>query len=72
MMEDSTYTQGWDEDRIRRVMDHYEQQSEEEAVAEDEAALEDESQIVVEVPKELLPAVRTLIADHERKRRASA
>ncbi len=28
---------GWNENRVRRVIDHYEDQSEEEAVAEDEA-----------------------------------
>ncbi len=71
-MEDRKYPQGWDEDRVRRVMDHYEQQSEEEAVAEDEAAFEDEALATVEIPKELVPAVRTLIADYERRRKASA
>jgi hypothetical protein len=72
MMQDSKYPPGWDEDRVRRVMDHYEQQSEEEAVAEDEAAFEDESQAVLEIPKELVPAVRTMIADYEQRRKASA
>lgn len=71
-MKDGRYPPGWDEDRVRRVIDHYEQQSEEEAVAEDEASFEDEGLAVVEVPRELVPAVRTLIADHERKRKASA
>jgi len=71
-MEDRKYPQGWDEDRVRRVMDRYEQQTEEEAVAEDEAAFEDENLAVVEIPKELVPAVRTLIADYEQKRKASA
>lgn len=31
---------GWDESRIRRVLSHYEEQTEEEAVAEDEARIE--------------------------------
>jgi hypothetical protein len=31
---------GWDAKRVRRVLDHYEGQSEEEAAAEDEAAFE--------------------------------
>lgn len=53
---------GWDEERVRRVIAHYEQQSEEEAVAEDEASFEDATQTVMEVPKELVPAVRELIA----------
>lgn len=52
---------GWDEDRVRRMLDHYENQSDEEAVAEDEAAFE-ASQTVMVVPKELVAAVRELIA----------
>jgi len=31
---------GWDEQRVRAVLEHYETQTEEEAVAEDEAAYE--------------------------------
>jgi hypothetical protein len=67
-MRKSTFPKGWDEDRVRRVLAHYEEQTEEEAVAEDEAAYEDRTQTLMEVPKELVPAVRELIA----KRRASA
>jgi hypothetical protein len=36
-----TFPLGWDEERVHRVLAHYEEQTEEEAVAEDEAALED-------------------------------
>ncbi len=43
---------------------NYEDQTEEEAVAEDEAAFEDESQAFIEVPKDLIPEVRKLIARH--------
>jgi hypothetical protein len=71
-MRQNKYPPGWDEDRVQRVMTHYEQQSEEEAVAEDEAALEDEGLATVEVPKELVPTVRELIAKWEEKRKASA
>jgi len=52
------------------VLDHYEQQTEEEAVAEDEATFEDPTQAVVEVPRELVPAIRELIAKHTESRRA--
>ena len=71
-MENSKYPPGWDQERVRRVMAHYEQQSEDEAVAEDEAAFEDETQAMVEVPKELVPAVRDLIAKYNQNRKASA
>lgn len=53
---------GWDEERVKKVLAHYETQSEEEAVAEDEAAFEAAGQTVMEVPTELVPAVRELIA----------
>ena len=60
------YPVGWDEERVRRVLEHYEAQSDEEAVAEDEAAYETTTLTAMEVPVELVPAVRELIA----KRRA--
>ena len=65
-MKQTRFPPGWDEDRVRRVLAHYERQSEEEAVAEDEAAYEDPTHAVVEVPIELVPAVRELIAKHHR------
>jgi hypothetical protein len=63
-MKENRFPPGWDEERVRRVLAHYEQQSEEEAVAEDEAAFEDPTQTVMEVPRELVPAIRELIAKH--------
>ncbi|MBI2887463.1 MAG: hypothetical protein HYY02_09665 [Chloroflexi bacterium] len=63
-MTQSKFPPGWDEERVSKVLAHYEEQTEEEAVAEDEAAFEDQSQAVMEVPKELVPAVRELIAKH--------
>ena len=57
---------GWDEERVRLVLEHYEQQSEDEAVAEDEAAAERESDTLMAIPKPLVPAVRELIAKHNR------
>ena len=61
-MKKSNFPKGWDEDRVRRVLAHYEEQTEDEAVAEDEAAFEDRAQTVMEVPKQLVPAIRELIA----------
>ena len=57
---------GWDENRVRKVIEHYETQTEEEAVAEDEAAYEDTSQTIMEIPNALVPNVRELIAKHTR------
>ncbi len=67
MKKQSKYPPGWDEARVRRVLAHYERQKEEEAVAEDEAAFENQSQTAMEVPVELVPVVRELIAKHKIK-----
>jgi hypothetical protein len=69
-MKQSKFPSGWDEKKVRRVLKHYEQQTEEEAVAEDEAAYEDSTQAIMEVPRELVPSIRELIAKHKRTRRA--
>ncbi len=61
-MNKSRFPKGWDEERVRHVLDHYENQTEDEAVAEGEAAWEDISQTFIEVPNELVPAVRELLA----------
>jgi hypothetical protein len=58
---------GWDEDRVRRVLEHYESQSEAEAVAEDEAVFDSAGTTVMAVPTELVPEIRELIARHEKR-----
>ena len=58
------YPPGWDEKRVKRVLAYYESQTEGEAVAEDEAAYEHEGQAIMEIPHELVPKVRDLIAQH--------
>ena len=68
MTKQSRYPKGWDEARVKRVIEHYESQSETEAVAEDEAALALEDQTLMEVPNDLVPTVRELIA---KQRKAS-
>ena len=65
-MNQSKFPPGWNADRVRKVLAHYESQSDEEAVAEDEAAFEDSLRTFIEVPNELLPAVRELIAKSAR------
>lgn len=58
---------GWDTDKVKRVIRHYESQGENDAVAEDEAAFAvDET--LVQVPVELVPAVRALLAEEQAKR----
>ncbi len=57
---------GWNEARVRQVLAHYEGETDEEAVAEDEAAREDTSLTLMEIPVELVPDVRRLIAERKR------
>ncbi len=64
-MSQHRFPAGWNEERVRRVLTHYEKQTEDEAVAEDEAAFEDSTQTVMEVPNDLVPAIRELIAKHQ-------
>jgi hypothetical protein len=58
----SEYPPGWDEERVNRVLQQYESQTDEEAVAEDEAAYEATEETTMEVPVELVPEIRELIA----------
>ena len=66
-MSQNRFPPGWDEARVKRVLTQYEAQTPDEAVAEDEAAYESTTHTAMEVPVELVPQVRELIA----KRRAS-
>ena len=52
----------WDEARVRRVIRHYETQSDEAAAAEDDAAYKATTHTAMEIPVELVPAVRELLA----------
>lgn len=62
-----TYPPGWDERRIREVIDHYEIQTDDERLAEIEAARTAANISMMAVPTELVPKVNVLIA---KKRRA--
>lgn len=67
MKKQNEFPPSWDEERVQSVIAHYEQQTEDEAVTEDEAAFADASSMLIEVPIELVPAVRELIAKHAAK-----
>ena len=62
----SEFPPGWDETKVQELLDHYEHQTDEEAAAEHDAALSRPDQTLMEVPTELVPAVREIIAEHER------
>jgi len=65
MKKPTQFPPGWDEARVRLVLEHYEGQTDDEAVAEDEASFEATTQTAMEVPVELVPAVRELLAKHK-------
>ena len=58
---------GWNEERVQEVLDHYENQTEDEECVEIEAALEAEDITMMAIPTDLVPEVRALLA---RKRSA--
>jgi hypothetical protein len=53
---------GWDAQRVREVLAHYENQNEDEQFAEIEAAHEADGITIMAVPTDLAPEVRALIA----------
>jgi hypothetical protein len=48
------FPNGWSEDKVRRVLAHYQEQSDEDALLEDEAGIEP-SETVMSVPHDLVP-----------------
>ena len=60
-MKRNRFPAGWNEARVRRLLAHYEGQTEDEAVAEDEAAFRLRDQTVMVVPKRLVPEITRLI-----------
>jgi hypothetical protein len=67
-MKQNKYPAGWNERKVRKVLKHYDTQTEEAAIAEDEAAFELKDQTVMVVPKNLVPEITRLI---ERRRTRS-
>lgn len=65
-MKKQKYPPGWNEKRVRKVIAHYENQTEEEQAAEIEAALKAKNVTMVAVPTALVPKVLTLIGKRKR------
>ena len=61
-MTKQNFPPGWDEQRVREVIAHYDNQTEDEQFAEIEAAHEAEQVTLRAVPTELEPEVRALLA----------
>jgi hypothetical protein len=61
-MTEQRFPRGWDEERVKEVLAHYEGQTEDEQFAEIEAARETEGMTWMAIPTELVPEVRALLA----------
>ena len=64
-MTSNSFPAGWNEKRVRKVLDHYESQTEEQAIAEDEADFADHPETVISIPVDLVPVVRELIGKQQ-------
>jgi hypothetical protein len=53
---------GWDEKRVKELIAHYENQTEDEEFADIEAAREAEDITMMAIPIDLVPEVRALLA----------
>ena len=66
-MTTNRFPSGWDDERVRQVLAHYEHQGDEAAAVEDDAAFMSDEQTVIEVPVELMPVIRALIGQFHAK-----
>lgn len=72
MSAEDRFPTGWDDARVQRLLDHYEQQTDAEALAEDEAVFESPTETVMGIPNELVARVRELLARHRSGRRGES
>lgn len=64
-MTNNSFPAGWDEERVNKVLDHYESQTDAQAIAEDEADFADHPETVISIPVDLVPAVRELLGKQQ-------
>ncbi len=65
-MIEQRYPEGWDQQRVQRLLADLDSRTEEDRVAADEAAAsEQDDQAVVTVPVGLLPEIRRLLAAYK-------
>ena len=64
-MKQNQFPRNWDEERVQQAITHYEKQTEGETTDEDEVVFGDAvSHTVIQIPQELLPVGRKLLAEH--------
>jgi hypothetical protein len=56
------YPKGLNREKVQEIIDHYENQSDEEAIAETEAAYHNPATTMIEVSIALLPKIQKLLA----------
>jgi hypothetical protein len=61
-MKKQKFPPGWDEERVKELIAHYENQTEDEEFADIEAAREAADITLMAIPTELVPEVRALLA----------
>jgi hypothetical protein len=61
-MRGQRYPTGWDEHRVSKLIADLEAMTEDDWAVADEAAIEGEEQVLISVPRALLPEVRKLLA----------
>ena len=59
---ESHFPPGWDEERVRELIEHYDAMTEEELEAELDLTRVDDGHTLMVIPHELVPAVRALLA----------
>lgn len=64
MKDPNNYPPGWNQARVKRLLQHHENQSEAAAAADDNAAWQDQSQTIMSIPNSLVPAIRELLSKH--------
>ena len=64
-MNQNKFPEGWNEERVKKLLAFYSEQTADQAVAEDEAGVES-GDTVMNVPRDLVPVVRELIAKRQR------
>jgi predicted dinucleotide-binding enzyme len=61
-MSKQKFPPGWDENRVKEMIAHYENQTEDEEFADIEEAREAQDITLMAIPTELVPEVRALLA----------
>lgn len=65
-MKKQKFPEGWDEQRVKKLIAELDARTDEEWIAADEAAASDgNDQTVITVPTSLLPEIRRLLASHK-------